>query len=266
VAPSDRLEFWVDGTRALSARTADGRPPTIATRPDGVGVGAAYRAFGATRLEAAHRRQQAPGDSSALRITSLRLRAERVLGGSAWGGVERADAGDVQASHAAVLGFNERITVTPGLVVTSLAERRSGSGAGRSSTPVRALPFVQREPDRWTAGGGVEWAPPAGRPRAAVRGELHGGQDRRGHRLDVAADAPLGAGAALVLRHDLSGERQRTAAGGATREQRALLGVAVRPVESAAVDVSRAPSGVAAPARRGAPGAPLLGRAGDDAR
>ncbi|HET9983460.1 MAG TPA: hypothetical protein VFQ38_07730, partial [Longimicrobiales bacterium] len=93
--------------------------------------------------------------------------------------------------------------------------------------------FVQDERNRWSVGAGLEWLPAGEQARFSFRGEAHDGQDRRGFRLELAGDAPLGASAALVTLHDWSRDRRLTAPGAPLAElDRSLLGFAFRPVRS----------------------------------
>lgn len=232
VAVADRMDAWVEGSHALTPAVAVAAS-TLA-RPDHMGVGVAYRMTQGLRLEATHRVSTMPdsaaGQSTRYSVTSVNLRTSALFGGEAWGGVERADA--TTASHAAVLGWNQRLAVGGGWSVSTLYERRVGLSRAPLVDPARALPFATTEGDRWSVGGGLEWLPTSDHSRFSLRGEGRNGDGRRGSRFTLAGDAPLGESAALITLHDWS-RYTATAAGPAgqeSRQDRSLLGLALRPV------------------------------------
>jgi hypothetical protein len=209
----------------------------IPTRPDQVGFGAGYRFLPGARLEATHRQVRLPGDSASYGITSVGVRTEAFLGGQVRGELERVDGGagaaDNRTSHAAVLGWSQRLAIAGGWSLSTLFERRIGLSRAAVSDPLRALPFAQDERNRWSAGAGLEWLPAGEQARFSLRTEAHDGQDRRGFRVELAGDAPLGRSTALVTLNDWSRDRRLTVAGAPMSEQdRSLLGLAFRPVSS----------------------------------
>lgn len=226
MALSDRVEVWVDGARSLEGDTA----MTVA-RPDQVGAGMSVRVLRGTRLEGAHRWVRLPGDSATFGLSTVGLRTEQLLGGSAWGMLERADGASGQNS--AVLGWNHRLAISGGWSLNALFERRFGLSQAPLLDPSRALPFAQAERDRWSAGLGVEYLPTDGALRFSARGERHDGRDREGYRVDVAGDAPMGRSFALLTRHDWLRDEWSDARGAQlSLRQRSTLGLAYRPVLS----------------------------------
>jgi uncharacterized repeat protein (TIGR01451 family) len=240
VAVASRIDAWIEGSHALTTAPAS-TAPTLAARPDQMGVGIAYRLTSALRLEATHRMSTMPdtvaGQSTRYEVTSVDLRANTLFGGEAWGGVERA--GATRASHAAVLGWNQRLAVGGGWSVSTLYERRVGLSRAALVDPARALPFARTEGDRWSVGGGLEWLPTSDHSRFALRGEARNGDGRRGSRFTLGGDAPLGAGAALITLHDWSRYTVTTPglAGAESRQDRSLVGMALRPVHGDALNL-----------------------------
>ena len=234
VAVASRVDAWIEGSHALTpALAAPLATPTLA-RPDQMGVGIAYRMTQGLKLEATHRVSTMPdsaaGESTRYEVTSVDLRASTLFGGEAWGGVERA--GATSASHAAVLGWNQRLAVGGGWSVSTLYERRVGLSRAALVDPARALPFARTEGDRWSVGGGLEWLPTSDHSRFALRGESRNGDGRRGSRFTLTGDAPLGESAALITLHDWA--RYTVTATGLvgqqSRQDRSLLGLALRPI------------------------------------
>lgn len=229
LALTPRLDLWMEGSQLLRAEGAAQR------RPDHVGAGAAYRVLPGARLEGSHRWVRVDRDSAVYALTSVGMRVEALFGGQLWGGVERADVD--RSAHSLALGWNQRLSLSGGWSLTSLLERRFGLSHAPLTDPLRALPFAQAERDRWSAGMGVEWLPADSALRFSARGELHDGQERRGHRLDVSGDLPLGPSVALLTRHDWSREEWLGASvGRASRRDRSLLGFALRPTGSDALN------------------------------
>lgn len=225
-----RADVWLEGARVL----ADDRPidsPTLATRPDQMGVGASYRVFGNTRVEGSHRWVTTHGDSvGSYGLSSFNVRTDAVLGGQVWGGLERADA--ERASHSAVLGWNQRLSLNGGWSLDVLAERHFGLDQASLLDPTRALPFARQERDRWSAGAGIEYLPTDSALRFSARSEVHGGIEAQGYRIDVAGDLPIGASAALLTRHDWWQDNRNTGQGmQLARRDRSLLGLAMRPAQ-----------------------------------
>lgn len=228
LAVTSRADVWAEGQHAL--RTPGGQ---AATRPDQVGLGATYRILQRLSLEAAHRNVWLGQDSVSYALSSLGLRTDGLLGGNAYTSIERA--GSARASHAAVLGWNNRLSIAKGWAAHTLFERRVGLEKADLVDPVRALPFSQAERNRWSVGGGLEWLPGADRSRLSARAEMHDGADRSGYRTEIAGDAPLGSDAAFITYHDWS-QYRRSLGSAAGREfsrmDRSLVGVAMRPASS----------------------------------
>ncbi len=223
------FSVWLEGSRVLSASA--GAP----ARPDHVGAGASYRVLPGVRMEGAHRWVRAGADSATYSFTSLGLRMESVLGGQVWGDVESM-AGERGASSMA-LGWNQRLSMTGGWALNSLFERRFGLSRAPLADPLRALPFARPERDRWSAGLGLEWLPADSAARFSARGEVHDGEERTGYRFDVAGDLPLGPSMSLLTRHDWSSDSWPGTSGDQqTRRDRSLVGFALRPVGSDAVN------------------------------
>lgn len=225
LALAPEVDVWLETSRALNTTLAE----TYAVRPadDFLGGGMRYRVRPGMNLDFTHR--QVTTDSADYGVSSLKVRAESVLGGSAWTGLERAGGSD--AAHAAVLGWSPRATLARGWTATGMFERRVGLGRAPLADPVRALPFAQVEKDRWTAAGALEYLPSDTGIRLSARGELQGGAERRGYRWDVAGDLPIGKSVALITRHDWSvSERMGTQWTEAARRERSLVGVAYRPM------------------------------------
>lgn len=241
VALASRVDAWVEGSHALNPALLVAAAPTLAARPDQMGVGVAYRVTQGLRLEATHRVSTMPdsagGERTRYEVTSVDLRTSSLFGGEAWGGLERA--GSTRASHAAVLGWNQRLAVGGGWAVSTLYERRVGLSRAALVDPARALPFARQEGDRWSVGGGLEWLPTSDHSRFSLHGEARNGDGRRGSRFTLGGDAPLGASAALITLHDWSRYTVTTSglAGQESRQDRSLLGVALRPVGGNALNV-----------------------------
>ncbi len=235
VAVASRVDAWIEGTHALNPSVSTPVvSPTLTPRPDQMGAGVAYRLTDGLKLEATHRVATMPdssaGASTRYAVTSVNLRTSTLFGGEAWGGVERA--GSTRASHAAVLGWNQRLAVGGGWAVSTLYERRVGLSRALLVDPVRALPFARTEGDRWSVGGGLEWLPTSDHSRFSLHGEGRNGDGRRGTRFTLSGDAPLGAGAALLTLHDWARYTVTTStlAGQESRQDRSLVGLALRPV------------------------------------
>jgi uncharacterized repeat protein (TIGR01451 family) len=231
-----RADLWLEGTRVLS----DHRPlagGALTSRPDQMGVGASYRVFGNTRVEGSHRWVTTRGDSAgSYGLSAVNLRTDAILGGQMWGGLERADA--ERASHSAVLGWNQRLSLTGGWSLNVLGERHFGLNRAALLDPTRALPFAQTERDRWSAGAGVEYLPTDSALRFSARSEVHGGVEAQGYRIDVAGDLPIGASAAILTRHDWWQDNRNTGQGmQLARRDRSLLGLAMRPAQHNALNV-----------------------------
>ncbi|HWK90001.1 MAG TPA: hypothetical protein VNP72_08390, partial [Longimicrobium sp.] len=237
LALSDDASVWLEGSQTL---TRGASPQAGLGTPDLLGLGASYRVLGMARVEASQRWARTRGDSAAgsYALTSFAVRTERFFGGQLWAGLERADG--ERAAHAATLGWNQRVAIHGGWVGTGMYERRFGLSRAGVLDPARALPFAQLERDRWATGAGLEFLPGGARARAALRGELHGGADGEGHRVDFTADAPLGGGVAAWLgRVDLYRDL-RPGGGGAellSIRDRAVTGLAVRPTASNALNM-----------------------------
>jgi uncharacterized repeat protein (TIGR01451 family) len=232
-AATPLMDVWVEGTRSLSQDDE-----LASSRPDQIGIGAAYRVFPGVRVDAGHRWVKVRGDTAfSYGLTSMNLRLDRFLGGQVWGGVERAD--DGQANHSAVLGWSQRLAIAGGWSATGMYERRFGLSRAPLLDPSRALPFAQAERDRWSAGAGLEWLPGDTAARFSARAEVHGGVESRGYRWDLAGDAPVGRGMTLLTRHDWLRDERNDLTGGAmdSRRDRSLVGLAMRPAGSDALNV-----------------------------
>ncbi len=233
LAVTPDMDLWVEGVQSL----ASGADVPV-SRPDQLGVGASYRMFAGVRAEASHRWVKVNGDTAfSYGLTAFNLRTDRFFGGQLWGGLERAD--DGQANHSAVLGWSQRLALAGGWAATGMYERRFGLSRAPLVDPTRALPFAQAERDRWSAGAGLEWLPTDSTPRFSARGEVHGGAETRGYRWDLAGDAPVGRGMTLLTRHDWLRDERSDLTGQAmeSRRDRSLVGLAMRPAFSDAVNV-----------------------------
>lgn len=233
LAVSPDMDLWVEGVQSLAS---DG--DLAVSRPDQLGVGASYRMFEGVRAEASHRWVKVNGDTAfSYGLTAFNLRTDRFFGGQLWGGLERAD--DGQANHSAVLGWSHRLALAGGWAATGMYERRFGLSRAPLLDPARALPFAQAERDRWSAGAGLEWLPTDSTPRFSARGEVHGGAETRGYRWDLAGDAPVGRGMTLLTRHDWLRDERSDLTGRTldSRRDRSLLGLAMRPAFSDALNV-----------------------------
>lgn len=214
-----RTDVWVEASRGLS------HSGTLASRPDHFGFGGGYRVFPWARVEGNQRWVRMHRDSSLYQVTGLTVRTDLPLGTRIWTGLERTMAEN--ATHAAVLGWNQNLNLYGGWQFHSLIERRFGIDRAPLTDPVRALPFAQPERDRWSAGLGLEYMPQLG-PRFAARHEIRGG-DAEGWRFDLSLDVPTGRSLALLTRHDWWSETRVDAQGVPTRRDRSLLGMALRP-------------------------------------
>jgi hypothetical protein len=236
-SPVDRVDVWVEGTRNLDHPVAPVAGQAVAPgRPNEVGAGLSLRVLPRTRLDLAHRWVSLPGDTArGYQLTEVKARTEAIFGGQVYGGLERAD--DSRARNYLALGWDQHLQLQGGWAVSSLFERRFGVSRAALSDPNRALPFPQAEPDRWSAGLGLDWVPADGRPRFSAHGEMHDGRDTRGHRLDLAGDAPLGISTALLGRSEWLQQYNLTGNGlEQSRRDRSLLGLAFRPVGSEALN------------------------------
>jgi uncharacterized repeat protein (TIGR01451 family) len=228
-ALSSRLDSWVDGTRSLTAPAGAG-----GARPDQIGTGFTLRLPADLKLEGSHRVMHTPGDSVSYRVTSAQLRAEGILGGQVWTGFEQSTSGlrdEVRAGHSALLGWNQQLHIGAGWQVTSLYERRIGLRRASLAEPERAMPFAQVERDRWSAAAGLGWMPAGDRARVTVNAEMQDGEGIRSSRLQLAGDAALNAGLAIITLNDWSARSDATQGiASESRQDRSLLGVAMRPV------------------------------------
>lgn len=218
VATGDRTSLWLEGSRNIG----------VSLRPSAerLGMGAGYRLFGRTRVEGTHFLNSAPGLGD-WTTTGLALRTETLLGGRAWGGVERASAG--RSAHSALMGIEQRIPLAHGWEVHSMYERRMGLASAPLQDAGRALPFPQQEPDRSVLALGVSLLPGGDRPNVVLRGERHQGAAQRGLRVAMAGDASFGPDAALLARSDWSQFTHTFGGVSTSRNDRSLLGYAFRP-------------------------------------
>lgn len=228
-ALTSRVESWVDATHSLTA-------PTVGQggRPNQVGTGITVQLPAGLRLDGSHRVMRTPGDSVTYGVTTAQLRAEGILGGQVWTGLEQSTAGlhdDVRAGHSALLGWNQQLPLGAGWQLTSLYERRVGLSRASLAEPERALPFVQAERDRWSAAAGLAWMPGGDRARFSMNAEAQSGQAGSSSRFQLSGDAALNAGLAVIALNDWAGRRDLTQGNGAeSRQDRSLLGLAMRPV------------------------------------
>jgi hypothetical protein len=220
-------EGWLQAQRSLSAT---GSTPA---RPDLLGVGVAHRVLPSLKLEGSRRWIRTNPDSAIATVSALMARGELPLGARIWTGLERMEAQG--ASHAAILGWTQRLALYGGMQVHASLERRFGVHRVPVTDPVRALPFVDPDPDRWTAAWGIEYLPPAG-PRFAARQEVRGGASA-GWRFDVTAEAPLSRALAVLTRHDWWQDARAGLPGTSTRRDRSLLGLALRPVSDGTLNL-----------------------------
>jgi uncharacterized repeat protein (TIGR01451 family) len=218
---SPRVDLWVEGVNGLNATEETLR------RPDQLGMGVGYRLWDGLRLDASRRIVRTHEDS-VFTVSGATLRTELPLSAEAWAGLERTEA--IGVSHAAVLGWSQRLASAGGWSFHTLLERRVGVDRAPVEDPLRALPFPQQERDRWSAAWGLDFVPPAG-PRLRTRFEFHGVEDRSGWRFDVSGDAPMGPSGAVLMRHNWLQDARFAGPGRVpVRRDHSLLGVAYRPV------------------------------------
>ena len=231
-ALTSRVESWVDGTRLLSTPAVG----QTATRPNQFGTGLTIKLPAGLKLEASHHVMQTPGDSLSYGVTSAQLKADGVLGGQVWTGFEESTTGlrdEVRAGHSALLGWNQHLSLGAGWALTSLYERRVGLSRAPLAEPDRALPFAQAEQDRWSASAGLGWVPGGDQARFTMNAEMQNGQGVSSSRFQLSGDAALNAGLAVIALNDWSGRRDALSQNGAeSRQDRSLLGLAMRPVAS----------------------------------
>lgn len=232
----DGMDVWLETSQLLSDR--DSATARVA-RPSQYGIGVGVKVLKFARLEASHRWLQVHGDSTqTYQLSSLNITTEPLYGAQLRGGIERAD--DKRAGNSAVLGWNQKLVLGGGLTATGMFERRFGLDRTPLVDPSRALPFAQPERDRWSAGAGLEWLPvDSTHTRISVRGELHGGQEGDGYRIDIAGDAPISNSASVLMRHNWLRNRRAGSQrpGDYTRSDHSLLGVALRPSYTDALNV-----------------------------
>ena len=221
---SPKMELWLDADHSMSG----------SHRANFIGLGASYRLTPQARIIASHRWMTFADDSGAASVSSLGVQTTELLGARFRGSLERSDG--ARASHAALLGWDQRFALTGGWSATGMLERRFGLARIPISEMERALPFPQAERDQWAAAARIDWLPADGRARLSVQHELHDGVDRRGYRFRLAADAPLGSDAALIMLHDWSLDGGAGNAQGSRRNDRSLLGIALRPTSHDVVD------------------------------
>jgi hypothetical protein len=198
-------------------------------------VGAGYRVTSNTQLELVQRWIGLPGDSTSASVTSVRVRTVDPFGGQFWGGLDHAAGLDATTGTA---GWSPTARLNGGWALHGMVERRFGLGSVPLNHPSRALPFVQAERDRWSAGAGVQWSPVDSVGRFTARLEGHQGDLSQGYRAEMTGEAPLGASAAFLARVESWAERRDFAGQPAESvRERALVGLAVRPVESNVVNL-----------------------------
>ena len=226
------VETWVGGTRSL-ATPAFG---VASGRQNEIGTGVTIKLPAGLKFDASHRLMQTPGDSVAFGVTTGQLKADGILGGQIWTGFEEATSGthdEVRAGHSALLGWNQHLALGAGWSVSSLFERRIGLSHASLTDPERALPFAQAEQDRWSASGGLGWVPGGDRARFTMNAEMQNGAGASSSRFQLSGDAALNAGMALIVLNDWAGRHDETqSVGTESRQDRSLLGLAIRPVSS----------------------------------
>jgi uncharacterized repeat protein (TIGR01451 family) len=229
LAATDRASVWVEGGHALGTSG-----PLGMARRDQVGVGASYRLFKATHVEAVHR-WVGVGTEEGYSLLSGQVRTESPVG-TLWGGLDRAMS-EAPASSL-VAGWKPRVRVTRGWSVDGMVERRVGLEQAGLLDPGRALPFAQPESDRWAAGLGTQWVLPDSLGRLSARGEMHDGQLTEGYRLELQGDLQLGRSLALLTRHDWRDDNRASDLGGESRRsERSLAALAFRPAHSSTLNV-----------------------------
>jgi uncharacterized repeat protein (TIGR01451 family) len=229
LALSESTEMWLEGSRQMQSAHEGG------SLPDQVGLGISQALIPGLRAEGTWRWARQNRDSAAYMVSGLNLKTDLGMGARAWGGVERIDAGEV--AHAAVLGWNQRLTLRDGWTVNALVERHMGLSRAPLADPVRALPFAQPERERWSGALGVDILPATG-ARLGYRGEFHDGELRTGWRFDLSGDVSLGRSGALLTRHDwMEDVRKDGPLDQLTRSERSMVGLAVRPARNDAWNV-----------------------------
>ena len=219
-----KMELWLDADHSVN-----GTP-----RANFIGLGASYRLATQARIIASHRWMTFADDSGAASVSSLGVQTTELLGARVRGSVERTDG--ARASHAAVLGWDQRLAFAGGWSAAGMFERRIGLARIPISEFERALPFPQAERDQWAVAVKIDWLPADERARFSFQNEMHDGVDRRGYRIRLAGDAPLGSDAALIMLHDWSFDRGAAIAQSSLRRDRSLLGLALRRGSSDVVD------------------------------
>lgn len=223
---SDRLQLWAGGRRSV---TQSGE----LSQPDYYGFGSAYRVTQSVALEAGQRfvTQPSGGDYA---VSNVGVRANVGSGTQAWGSYQLSG-GISGARNAAVVGLNNRLRLTPALVVNLLFERRVGVGGAPLADPVRALPFLQAEDDYWSAGAGLELAPERGAYRLSARGEYKDGLLQSNRLVTVAGDVAFDASFAVLSRQEFV----QSARPGAPLARRlsSLWGLALRPARTDRVNM-----------------------------
>ena len=229
---NSNVETWVGGTRSLATPVGS----MSGGRPNEVGTGVTIKLPAGLKFDASHRMMQTPGDSVAFGVTTGQLKADGVLGGQIWTGFEEATSGtrdEVRAGHSALLGWNQHLSLGAGWSMSSLFERRIGLSRASLTDPERALPFAQAERDRWSASAGLGWVPTGDRARFTMNAEMQNSAGTSSSRFQLAGDAALNAGLALIVLNDWAGRHDETQAVGIqSRQDRSLLGLAVRPVST----------------------------------
>ncbi|HUF50614.1 MAG TPA: DUF11 domain-containing protein [Longimicrobiales bacterium] len=218
-----RHSLWLEGTEPLRADGATPRPRTVA-------MGGAYDVGHGVKLEASHRLIDA--DSARQGITTLGVRTDLSTGTRAWSQYELSS-NPSGTSSAAVLGVGQKLRVTQHWSVDGQYERRVGLSSLPETDPLRGLPFVQQERDRWSASAGVAWQPAGDAARANVHAELSDADGSgRSYRVLGTGEMSLSQSWALLLRQE--NRSDRSAAAGATavtRRAHSLLGMAFRPAD-----------------------------------
>jgi len=230
-AATDRAALWIEGGHAMQPLAGG---PLASARRDQVGIGASYRLFKATHVEAVHR-WVGVGTEGGYSVLSGQVRTESVVG-TLWGGLDRAMS--TAPSNSIVAGWKPRVRITQGWSVDGMLERRVGLDRAALLDPVRALPFAQPEQNRWAAGLGTRWVLPDSLGSLSARGEMHDGELVHGYRAELQGDMHLGRSLAFLTRHDWRSENRATDFGGeARRAERSLAALAFRPVDDAALNV-----------------------------
>jgi hypothetical protein len=225
--PTSRVKLWGEARNQLWSTGA----ATVGTG-DFVGGGAALQVTNDVTLEARH--LEVSGSTGNYALTSLGTRS-RIMGGTqAWGSYQMV--GGVQASDAAVVGLNNRLSLGNSWTLNTLFERRVGVERSAVDDPVRALPFAQLESDYWSTGLGVEYVPTDLPYRLSARGEQKNGSLERSRLATLSGDVSFGNSLGLLAHNELRQRDVAVSAASATAAHSeriaSVWGLALRPTGS----------------------------------